>query len=213
VGLADRISTRSALLTELASTPAATSATTAPARGTNGALGRASRNTMNEQQLAALATALGGETDPDKMIATANNLNARLAGAEASLAKVTEDRAAQAARAEAAEKRADAMERAAEIEAAKAAGQWTPAHEQFLGTLSVAQLRAWRETAPRAVPEGEKRPPADAPAAAGQVPGDFAAAITKAQTQGWSALTAREKHAISSRDPKLAASLKRGATV
>ncbi len=210
-GLADRVSTRSALLAELASTTAATP--TVPARGTTtGALGRASRTTMNEQQIAALAATFG-ESDPDKIVAAATNLASRLAGAEASLARVTEDRAAQAARAEAAEKRADAMEREREIEAAKAAGQWTPAHENFLGTLSVAQLRAWRETAPRAVPEGEKRPPADPPPAAGQVPVDYASALAKAQSQGWGALTAREKHAIQSRDPKLAAALKRGAAV
>lgn len=210
-GLSDRVSTRAALLAELsASTAPAT--TTAPARGITSAPGRASRtNAMNEQQLAALASAVGGETDPDKIVAHVTGLVTRLAGAEASLAKLSEERAAQAARADAAEQRAEAMERAAEIEAAKAAGQWTPAHESFLGTLSVAQLRAWRETAPRAVPAGEKQPPADPPPAAGQVPADFATAAAKAKEKGWGALTVREKNLIATRNPGLAAELKRAA--
>jgi len=214
MGLADRVFTRSALLTELASTPAATSTTTAPARGITSAPGRASRtNAMNEQQLAALATALGGETDPDKIVAHVNGLASRLAGAEATIAKQSAERAELATRLAAAEKRVEDAERAAVIEQAKAEGKWTAAQDDFLASLDLERLKKWVATAPAAVPQGEKRPPADAPAAAGQVPGDFAAAITKAQTQGWSALTAREKHAISSRDPKLAASLKRGATV
>lgn len=212
-GLADRITTRSALLAELAATPAPVT-TTAPARGITAPMrGSASRtSTMNEQQLAAL-TAAFGESDPDKIVAAATNLASRLSGAEASLAKMTEERAAAAARADAAEKRADSMERESVLQAAKDAGQWTPAHEQFLGTLSVEQLKAWRATAPRAVPEGEKQPPADAAPAAGQVPADFASAVTKAHESGWGALTARQKHAITSRDQKLAASLKRGAAV
>lgn len=212
-GLADRVSTRGALLAELAATPAPQTTNPAPARGTTlPRTGNASRtNAMNELQLAALAAAFGGETDPDKIVAAATGLSARLSGAEASLARMTEDRAAQAARADAAERRADAMEREAEVAAAKAAGQWTPAHEEFLATLSVPQLRAWRATAPRAVPEGERLPPAAPPASAGQVPADFAAAVVKARESGWASLTARQKHAITSRDPKLADELKRGA--
>jgi ClpP class serine protease len=70
-GLADRIAGRSALLAELAMTPAPQTVNPAPQRGTNAApFGRASRpNAMNEQQLAALAAAFGGETDPDKIVA------------------------------------------------------------------------------------------------------------------------------------------------
>ena len=211
-GLADRIAGRSALLAELAMTPAPQTVNPAPQRGTNAApFGRASRpNAMNEQQLAALAAAFGGETDPDKIVAAAVGLASRLAATEGSLAKMTEERAAAVSRADAAEKRATAMERDAEISAAKAAGQWTPALDGFLGSLNAEQLRAWRASAPRAVPEGEKQPPAAPPASAGQVPADFAAAVTRARESGWSSLTARQKHAISARDPKLADELKRG---
>lgn len=169
-------------------------------------------STMNEQQLAALAAAFG-ESDPDKIVAAAATLSTRAAAAEASLARMTADHNAALERAQAAEKRAEAMERDAEVAAAKVDGQWTPALEGFLGSLSVAQLRVWRASAPRAVPAGEKQPPADAQPAAGQVPSDFAAAVAKASESGWSALTPREKHAVTSRDPKLAASLKRGAAV
>lgn len=210
-GLADRIATRSALLAELATTPAPQTNNPAPARGTSAApFGRASRTTMNEQQFAALSAAFSGETDPDKIVAAATGIASRLAGAEASLAKMTEERATLAARADAAEKRATAMERDAEISAAKAAGQWTPALDGFLGSLNVEQLRAWRASAPRAVPEGEKQPPAAPPASAGQVPADFAAAVTRARESGWASLTPRQKHIISARDSKLAEELKRG---
>jgi ClpP class serine protease len=142
-GLADRIAGRSALLAELAMTPAPQTVNPAPQRGTNAApFGRASRpNAMNEQQLAALAAAFGGETDPDKIVAAAAGLASRLAATEGSLAKMTEERAAAVSRADAAEKRATAMERDAEISAAKAAGQWTPALDGFLGSLNVEQLQ------------------------------------------------------------------------
>ena len=83
-GLADRIAGRSALLAELAMTPAPQTVNPAPQRGTNAApFGRASRpNAMNEQQLAALAAAFGGETDPDKIVAAAVGLASRLAATE-----------------------------------------------------------------------------------------------------------------------------------
>ncbi len=209
-GLSDRVSTRSALLAELAAAPAPVN-TTAPMRGTTiPRTGNASRtNTMNEQQLAALSAAFGGEADPDKIVAAATNLASRLSGAEASLAQMTSERAAAEQRAQAAEQRAEAMERDAEVSAAKADGQWTPALEGFLATLSVAQLRVWRASAPRAVPVGEKQPPADPSAPTGNVPVDFAAAVAKAGEAGWNSLSMQEKNLITKRDKKLAADLKR----
>lgn len=205
-GLADRITTRSALLAELS----ATTTTNAP-RGTTAVPmpGRASRtHAMNEQQLAALASALGGETDPDKIVAAVTALSARAAAAEASLARMTADHNAALERAQAAEKRAEAMERASVIEAAKAAGQWTPALEGFLGSLSVPQLRAWRETAPRAVPEGEVKQPVDAPRTQKGQPAAVAAAVQKAERDGWNALSGGEKSAITRHDKALADSLR-----
>jgi hypothetical protein len=124
---------------------------------------------------------------------------------------MTAERATLAARAEAAEKRADAMERSAEIEAAKASGQWTPALDSFLATLSVSQLRVWRESATRAVPAGEIKAPAEAPRADSQLAPEVAEIVAKARTGGgWKALNAREKHAVKAANPKLAAEL--GAT-
>ena len=165
---------------------------------------------MNEQQLAALAAAFG-ESDPDKIVAAAASLKTRADGAEQSLAQMTAERATLAARAEAAEKRADAMERSAEIEAAKASGQWTPALDSFLATLSVSQLRVWRESATRAVPAGEVKAPAEAPRADSQLAPEVAEIVAKARAGGgWKALNAREKHAVKAANPKLAAEL--GAT-
>ena len=209
-GLSDRVTTRAALLAELAASASPATKTNAP-RGTTAApVGRASRTNMNEQQIAALAAAFG-ESDHDKIVAAAASLKIRADGAEQSLAQMTAERATLAARAEAAEKRADAMERSAEIEAAKASGQWTPALDSFLATLSVAQLRVWRESATRAVPAGEIKAPAEAPRADSQLAPEVAEIVAKARTGGgWKALSAREKHAVKAANPKLAAEL--GAT-
>lgn len=206
-GLSDRVTTRAALLAELAASASPATKTNAP-RGTTAApVGRASRTNMNEQQLAALAAAFG-ESDPDKIVAAAASLKTRADGAEQSLAQMTAERATLAARAEAAEKRADAMERSAEIEAAKASGQWTPALDSFLATLSVSQLRVWRESATRAVPAGEIKAPAEAPRADSQLAPEVAEIVAKARTGGgWKALNAREKHAVKAANPKLAAEL------
>ena len=165
---------------------------------------------MNEQQLAALAAAFG-ESDPDKIVAAAATLSTRAAAAEASLARMTADHNAALERAQAAEQRAEAMERAAEIEAAKASRQWTASLDGFLATLSVPQLRAWRATAPAAVPTGEIKAPAEAPRADSQLAPDVAEIVAKARAGGgWKALNAREKHAVKAANPKLAAEL--GAT-
>lgn len=194
-GLADRISTRAALLSDLQA--AAAARPIAPARGTTTGASRATRNTMNEEHLAALVAATG-ESDPAKLAAAVVTLKTRCDGAEASLARLTSDHAAALDRAQAAEARADAMERTAEIEAAKAAGQWTPALEGFLGTLSVPQVRAWRATAPRAVPEGEVRPPVEtARGGSNGSPSEaVAAAIAKAEAQGWASLSGGEKAVV-----------------
>ena len=130
---------------------------------------------------------------------------------EQSLAQMTAERATLAARAEAAEKRAEAMERAAEIEAAKASGQWTPALDSFLATLSVSQLRVWRESATRAVPAGEVKAPAEAPRADSQLAPEVAEIVAKARTGGgWKALSPAEKHALTASNPKLAAEIRAG---
>ena len=164
---------------------------------------------MNEQQLAALAAAFG-ESDPDKIVAAAATLSTRAAAAEASLARMTADHNAALERAQAAEKRAEAMERAAEIEAAKASGQWTPALDSFLATLSVSQLRVWRESATRAVPAGEHKAPAETPRGGSNgAPSEaVAAAIAKAESKGWDALSGGEKSAVTRHSKSIADALR-----
>lgn len=202
-GLTDRISTRAALIAELGAAPV-----TAPQRATTSApAGRASRNTMDDT-LAATLAAITGAADPSAQIAALNALQKRAAEAETALSRMTEERAAAETRAQAAEQRADGMERASVLEAAKAAGQWTPALDGFLGSLSVAQLRAWRETAPRAVPQGAVHQPEDAPRVTKGAPADVAAAVLKAERDGWNALTGGEKAAITRHDKALSATLR-----
>jgi ClpP class serine protease len=195
--------------TGLATAPA-TSATAASRGTTAGPTGRAQRTTMDDTLLAAIAAATG-ETDPAKAAGALASLKTRADGAEQSLAQMTAERATLAARAEAAEKRADAMERSAEIEAAKASGQWTPALDSFLATLSVSQLRVWRESATRAVPAGEIKAPAEAPRADSQLAPEVAEIVAKARTGGgWKALSPAEKHALTASNPKLAAEIRAG---
>lgn len=207
-GLSDRVTTRAALLAELAASASPATKTNAP-RGTTAApVGRASRTNMNEQQLAALAAAFG-ESDTDKIVAAATSLSTRAAAAEQSLARMTGDHNAALERAQAAEQRAEAMERAAEIEAAKASRQWTASLDGFLATLSVPQLRAWRATAPAAVPTGEIKAPTEAPRADSQLAPEVAEIVAKARTGGgWKALSPTEKHALTASNPKLAAELR-----
>lgn len=209
-GLSDRVTTRAALLAELATTTSPATKTNAP-RGTTAApAGRASRTNMDDTLLAAIAAATG-ETDPAKAAAAIDSLKTRAAAAEQSLARMTGDHNAAIERAQAAEQRAEAMERAAEIEAAKAARQWTASLDGFLATLSVPQLRAWRATAPAAVPTGEIKAPAEAPRADSQLAPEVAEIVAKARTGGgWKALSPAEKHALTASNPKLAAEIRAG---
>lgn len=207
-GLSDRVTSRAALLAELGATSPATTATAA-SRGTTAApVGRAQRTTM-ETDLAATLAAITGATDPAAQAAALGALKTRADASEASLARMTADHNAALERAAAAERRAEGMERDAEVSAAKAAGQWTPALDGFLATLSVPQLRAWRETAPRAVPAGEIKAPAEAARADSQLAPEVAEIVAKARTGGgWKALSPTEKHALTASNPKLAAELR-----
>lgn len=201
-GLADRVQGYHALLASL--TPMAPQA---PASRLPTGATRATRTTMDETLLAALVAATG-ETDPAQQASALVALRTRADAAEASLARMTEDHAAALSRAQVAEQRAEGLERDRELEAAKAAGQWTPALDGFLATLSVPQLRAWRSTAPRAVPEGEIKPPSTQPAPDAQLPASVAALVAKAHDVGWKALSADEKHALTRHDKNLAARLR-----
>lgn len=161
---------------------------------------------MDETLLAALSAATG-ETDPSKAVGA---LLSAHASARDTIAKLSADVASANERAASAEARATDMERAAEIEGMKAAGQWSPALDGFLATQSVEQLRAFRAIAPRVVPAGEAKPPAEAPkgGAKGAPSQLIAAAIEKAEASGWLSLSAGEKAAITRHDADLANALR-----
>lgn len=201
-GLVDRIATRAALLSELQ----ATRQTTAPMRGTSSAMG-ARTKTMQDTTIAAIIAATG-ETDAD---AAALALISRHEQATAAVSRLSADLSAANDRATAAQARVAEIERGAEIEAAKAAGQWSPALDGFLGSLSVEQLRAWRTSAPRVVPVGEVQPPAATHAAPQTASGKVADAIAKADASGWSALSAAEKGLVTRHDKALADSFRAAA--
>lgn len=203
-GLADRVLGYHALLSEMqaAAAPKPSTNSTGAARATTRI------KTMNEETLAAL-TAATGETDPNAAVRT---LIERNTTASATVTRLSADLGAANDRAAAAQARVAEMERGAEIEAAKAAGQWSPALDGFLGSLSVDQLRAWRASAPRVVPAGEVQPPtAPASGAEADLPQSVAALVAKARESGWASLSARQKHAIASHDPDLASRLRKAA--
>ena len=206
--LADRVQGFHALIADMQrrNASAASPITAAPfARAT----ATTTRKTMNEELHAAL-TAATGEADVERAVAAILDKHAATA---ATVEALTRDVAAANTRAAAAEARAAGVERDAIITAAKAAGQWAPSLDSFLGTLSVEQLRAWSTTAPRVVPVGEIKGPVDPKGqegAAGAMPADVAAAVAKARDGGWKTLTAREKHAITTHNATLAATLRAG---
>lgn len=205
-GLADRQLGYHALLAELEAAASAAPSPRAPMR-TTGAR-RATRSTMKEETLAALAAATG-ETDPDKAVnaliavhrdAAKNERD--LATTRATVEKLSTDLAAANTRAVEAEKRVEGIERDAELSAMKAAGQWAPSLEGFLGSLSLDQLRTYRASAPVIVPQGEIKGPAEEPRADSQLPADVAELVARATRDGWASLTAAEKHAVSQGAPE-----------
>lgn len=137
---------------------------------------------------------------------------ARSAAATATVEGLSRELAAANTRAAAAEKRADGVERVAIIQRAKDDKQWSLAMEPFLASLPLASLRAWKASAPKVVPEGEHRPPADEPADDTQLPEKVAALVTRARTGGWESLAAGEKHAITAHNPALAGRLRAAST-
>jgi ClpP class serine protease len=207
-GLADRISTRTALLSELQA--AATARPIAPARGTTTGATRATRNSMTPELAAAIA-AITGATDPEAQAAALSAQKAQLDAAGATITKLSADLSTANDRAAAAEKKLEAADRAHEVEAAKTEGKWSPALDGFLSTLSNDQLRAWRASAPRVVPGGQHDPPTDGPSPDAQLPADVAAIAAKAQTEGWGALSDREKHSLIVANKPLAQRLKAAA--
>ena len=87
-GLSDRVTTRAALLAELAASASTATKTNAP-RGTTAApVGRASRTNMDDTLLAAIAAATG-ETDPAKAAGALASLSARATAADTALGAAT----------------------------------------------------------------------------------------------------------------------------
>lgn len=169
-------------------------------------------NTPKRKRMDAIIKALGLSPDADEAAACAAvvTLQTRADEASAAVAKLSTELSAANDRAAAAEARAAAVERAAELEAAKAARQWTPALDGFLGTLSVEQLRAWRSTAPAVVPEGEvKAPPLAESGADRAMPPTVAELVARATQKGWASLAPGERHAIAAHDKTLAARLRK----
>jgi len=166
---------------------------------------RAAR-TSKRTRMEAIAKKLGLPADASEadVLATLAARDLDAARAAQTVASLSEDLAAANTRAALAEKRADEMLRAAEIEGAKADRKWSASLEPFLATLSVDQLKSWRASAPAVVPSGAIDPPKDDASAEPALPPDIAALAAK----GWSALTVDGKHAVSVHDPKLAARLR-----
>lgn len=161
---------------------------------------------MQDTTIAALVAATG-EADPE---AAALALLSQREQTAATVQRLSADLSAANDRASAAQARVAEIERGAEIEAAKAAGQWSPALDGFLGSLSVEQLRAWRASAPRVVPAGEVQPPA-APAHShpASAPAKVAEAVAKAEASGWHSLSGGEKAAITRHDKAIADALRK----
>lgn len=161
-------------------------------------------------ELAAALAAITGATDPEAQVAALADIKSKYDAATGTITKLSADVATATSRAQSAEQRAEAMERTAEIEAAKAARQWSPSLDGFLGSLSVEQLRAWRASAPAVVPEGEHRAPAETPrgGSAGAPSETVAAAIAKAEAKGWDALSGGEKSAVTRHSKSIADALR-----
>lgn len=218
-GLADRVLGYHALLAELRAAASA-APLRAPVSPTGARRAASTRHPMNEETLAAVCAATG-ETDPDKAVtalltrakdagASVEKLSGDLAAARATIDGLSTDLAASREAERAAAAKVEGIEREAELTAAKAAGQWSASLEGFLATLSVPQLRTWRASAPRVVPQGEIKAPAEAPRADAELPVDIAALVAKASRDGWKSLTAAERHAVTTHDKALAARLRKG---
>jgi len=169
---------------------------------------------MNEELLAAIA-AVTGETEPTKQAAAVSALHAKLtttetklSAAEKAVAGLSQDLSDANARASAATARVEKIEREGVLGEIKAAGKWSASLDGFLATQSVEQLRAYLASAPRVVPGGAIEPPAAPPSSDAQLPTDVAELAAKATRDGWAALTAREKHAVTTHSKSLAARLR-----
>lgn len=218
-GLADRVMSYPELLAEMQRQAAAMAAPSTPNRPgaarpttaarTSHAVATTTRTPMTPELAAALA-ATTGATDPDAQVAALTDLKSKYDAATGTIAKLSADVANATSRAQSAEQRAEAMERTAEIEAAKAARQWSPSLDGFLGSLSVEQLRSWRASAPAVVPEGEHKAPAETPRGGSNgAPSEaVAAAIAKAESKGWDALSGGEKSAVTRHSKSIADALR-----
>jgi signal peptide peptidase SppA len=166
----------------------------------------AANTKAKNMETVAKALGLPPEASEADILIAVQATRADLATAEQTVAALTGDVAAANERAQAAEARADQVERAALMAEIKAARKWSASLDAFLAGQSMAQLRTWLETAPAVVP-APVEPPADPPTADAELPQEIAALAAK----GWNALTAREKHRIADHDPDLAARLRRAA--
>lgn len=231
-GLADRVASLADVVASLR--PAAPTKPTAPAMrpGPTRPAARASRNPMDESLLSAIA-ALTGSNDPAAQVAALAKLGESLSaatglsgatvdaqvGALAALSAKATGYDAAIARAEAAEQAAQATALEQLIAQGQADGKLTPAQvalaEGTPGTddhrpagwarrQSPESLAAFLADAPRVIPRGAVKGPAEAPTDDVQLPPSLAALAEK----GWAQLADLEKHALMQHDPKLAARLR-----
>lgn len=232
--LADRVLGYHALLAEMqrASTPV-TPAPTTGARSPAATSARTPRkNTMDNEALAAEIAAITGESDAAVQVGVLRAKAQRAAQADALETELRELKTAQqkarhAALIQQAEDDGkldadlrvwaetaapDALEgylrvakptaKTALIESLETSGKLTPGLREWAQSLPVRALQEYAAKAPALIPQTEHQPPAEAPDTG--LPPDVAAAVAKARKDGWKALSAGEKHAITSHSKPLA---------
>ncbi|MDO9016563.1 MAG: S49 family peptidase [Deltaproteobacteria bacterium] len=211
--LADRVSTRAALLAELAATKTSSNPSNPSGpRGSASAQTPTRKTTMNEQQLAALNALLAaktGETDPDRQLGALSatfDLAARGQTAEAEL-RVLKEKIAKDAKDAEAKARVDAFHAAVKV--GEDAGKLTPAEaEQWRadfakGECTIGVLEgnlARRSVIPALAPEHKEL---RAPAAPATVPG-ASARVSALVQKGYAALTWDERNELAIAAPELA---------
>jgi hypothetical protein len=88
------------------------------------------------------------------------------------------------------------------LESLEASGKLTPGLREWASKLPMRALEEYAAKAPALIPQSEHQPPPDAPDTG--LPADVAAAVAKARKDGWKALSAGEKHAVTAHSRPLA---------
>jgi len=239
--LADRVLGYHALLAEMqrVATPVTPAPTTGARSPAAKAATPRKNTTMDTEALAAEIAALTGESDAAAQVGVLRAKAQRAAQADAletelSQLKSAQQKARHAALIQQAEDDGkldadlrvwaetaapDALEgylrvakpaaKTALIESLETSGKLTPGLREWASTLPMRALTEYAAKAPALIPQGSPPPPPDAPETG--LPSDVAAAVAKAQSEGWKALSAGEKARIQRHSKPLADRL-RGAS-